>query len=334
VIARPRVALAMRDAELRNSLFSDRLRRRLHAIAECDFDALVTDFAATPVDLAAVDVLLTSWGCPRIDADALARMPRLELIAHAAGTVKAHVDPICWDRPVTVTTAAAANAVPVVEFALAQILLAGKAVLTATQLYREHRRRLGHDELPPVGNYERIVGIIGASTIGRAVIERLRNFDLDVVVYDPTIAAEDAAALGATLVGLDELMGVSDVVSLHAPLLPSTVGMIGAEQLAGLRDGATFINTARGRLVDHAGLRRELVSGRISALLDVTDPEPLEPDDPLYDLPNVQLTPHIAGSMGTELYRMTSLALDEIELFTADAPSRYGVRREDLARMA
>jgi phosphoglycerate dehydrogenase-like enzyme len=334
VSRRPRVALALSGPPLRDALFSDRLRARLQQLADCDLDAVVTDFSAPPLDLSPVEVLLTGWGCPRIDGAALARLPRLELIAHAAGTVKGHVDPVCWDRGIAVTTAASANAVPVAEFTLAQIILAGKATLTASHLYRERRAKVGRADLPVIGNYDRTVGIIGASTIGRLVIDRLQDLDLDVVVADPTITADEAAELGATLVGLDELMGISDVVSLHAPVLPSTLNMIGAAQLARMRDGATFLNTARGRLVDHDALRAELASGRINAVLDVTEPEPLEPGDVLYTLPNVQLTPHIAGSMGTELHRMTALALDEIEHLTAGTPLRHPVSRQDLDRMA
>ncbi len=330
---RPRVAVAMKDEALRDSLFSPRLTQRLHQLADVD-DAVVSDFTDTPVDLGAVDVLLTGWGCPRIDAAALARMPRLRLVAHAAGTVKGHVDPVCWDRDITVTTAAAANAVPVAEFTLAQILLAGKAVLAATHRYADRTPGHARDDRPTVGNYERTVGIIGASTIGRLVLERLKTFDLDVVVSDPTITGDEARGLGAELVELDELMAVSDIVSLHAPVLPSTIGMVGAVQLARMRNGATLINTARGRLVDHEALRAELMSGRISALLDVTDPEPLPADDPLFGRPNVQLTPHIAGSMGTELWRMTALAVDEIEHFCHGAAPRYAVSRADLDTMA
>lgn len=330
---RPRVALAMKNEALRDSLFSPRLSRRLHDLADGS-DAVVSDFADAPVDLSSVDVLLTSWGCPRIDAAALTRMPRLRLVAHAAGTVKGHVDPVCWERDITVTTAAAANAVPVAEFTLAQILLAGKAVLAATHRYANRTSGHTRDDRSTVGNYERTVGIIGASTIGRLVLERLKTYDLDVVVSDPTITDDDARGLGAELVDLDDLMAVSDIVSLHAPVLPSTIGMIDAAQLGRLKDGATFINTARGRLVDHDALRAELRSGRISALLDVTEPEPLPAGDPLFTLANVQLTPHIAGSMGTELWRMTALALDEIERFCTGTTPRYAVSRADLDRMA
>ena len=331
---RPHVALALSGPELRDALFSPRLRTRLHQLATCDFDAVITDFEKPPVDLSTVDVLLTGWGCPRIDSAALALLPRLELVAHAGGTVKGHVDRVCWDRGITVTTAASANAVPVAEFTLAQIILAGKATQAAQHLYTKRQRKVGREDLPLIGNYDRTVGIIGASTIGRLVLARLQTFDLDVVVSDPTLTADEATQLGTALVSLDELMSVSDVVSLHAPLLPSTINMIGPAQLARMKNGATFINTARGLLVDHTALRTELVSGRINAVLDVTEPEPLQPGDVLYGLPNVQLTPHIAGSMGTELYRMTALALDEIEHLAQDTPFRFAVMRQDLDRMA
>lgn len=333
-MSRPRVVLAMHGPAMRDALFPSRLTARLLDVGECDPALVVTDFAAAPREpIATADVLLTGWGSPRIDAAALELMPALRLVAHAAGTVKAHVDPVCWERGVQVTTAAAANAVPVVEFALAQIILAGKDVLGATHRYSAGLPRPAEAPVP-VGNYGRTVGIIGASTIGRGVLQRLRTFDLVRVVADPTITADEARQLGAELVGLDELMSLADVVSLHAPLLPSTVGMIGATQLACLKDGATFINTARGILVDHEALRRELATGRISAILDVSDPEPLGPHDPLFAMPNVQLTPHIAGSTGNELHRMTALALDEVENFAAGRPLRHPVLLTDLAWMA
>ncbi|SDT39796.1 Phosphoglycerate dehydrogenase [Friedmanniella luteola] len=334
-MSRPVVVLAMRGAGLRDALFPPDLRERLTTLAEWDPELVVADFAAAPAPaLAAADVLLTGWGCPRVDAAVLDRMPRLRLVAHAAGTVKGHVDPVCWELGVAVTTAAAANALPVVEFALAQILLAGKDLLGATARYATGTPRAPHEDGPLVGNYGRVVGVIGASTIGRGVLERLRAFDLRLLLADPTITADEAERLGAELVDLDTLMARSDVVSLHAPLLPGTVGMVGAAQLAAMRDGTTFINTARGRIVDHEALRRELRTGRISAMLDVTEPEPLEPGDELFALPNVLLTPHIAGSMGNELHRMAALALDEVEHLAAGAPFRHPVHLEDLARMA
>ena len=332
----PQVVLAMQDAELRDALFSPVLKQRLIAVANCDFDLVITDFDTVPDHiLDAADVVLTGWFSPRIDEAILRRMPRLRLIAHAGGTVKDHVDPVCWTKDITVTTAAIANALPVAEYALAQILLAGKSVLAATHLYRERQGKIDREaEFPHAGNYKKVIGIVGASTIGRLVIDRLKPFDLEALLYDPTVGPVEAAELGVRKVSLDELMRLSDVVSLHAPVLPETVGIVGRNELAAMRVGSTLINTARGDLVDHEALREELQAKRINAVLDVTSPEPLERGDPLFDLPNVQLTPHIAGSMGHELHRMTEFAVSEIENFAAGRSPRYPVRLQDLDRSA
>ena len=135
-------------------------------------------------------------------------------------------------------------------------------------------------------------------------------------------------------VELDALLAASDVVSLHAPSLPSTRHMLDARRLALLRDGATLINTARGALIDQDALVAELVSGRIDAVIDVTEPEVLPPDSPLYDLPNVVLTPHIAGALGVEVRRLGDSALDELERYARGEPFAHPVTRADLDGIA
>jgi phosphoglycerate dehydrogenase-like enzyme len=285
--------------------------------------------------LGVADLLLTSWGCPPIDHHVLDRAPRLRAIVHAAGTVKMHVTDECWERGISVTSAAAANALPVAEYTLAAILFANKKVFRLRNQYAEVRTfRWWPAEFPGLGNYRKTVGIVGASWVGRRVIELLRPFDLTVLVYDPYLAAADARALGATAVELDDLLRAAAVVSLHAPALPETHQMLDRRRLALLRDGATLINTARGWLVDGDALTAELVSGRIDAVLDTTEPEVLPESSPLYALPNVFLTPHIAGAMGTETQRMAVLAIEEIERFTRGESFRYSIRRADLARLA
>jgi phosphoglycerate dehydrogenase-like enzyme len=154
---------------------------------------------------------------------------------------------------------------------------------------------------------------------------------MDVLVADPYANLADVAALGAKLVDLEDLLRASDVLTLHAPELPSTRHLIGGDELTLLRDGATVINTARGSLVDTAALEVECSSGRLDAMLDVTDPEPLPPESPLYDLPNVMITPHIAGSLGSETRRMSGSALEELERFVAGQPPRSLVTPDDLA---
>lgn len=330
---RPLILLAMNRPDLRDQLLPDRLVERLRAVGEIDLDLVAHSYAEVDDEvLARVQVIFGGWGVPRLDAAALDRMPRLRLVAYAAGSVRSFVTPQVYERGITVTTAAAANGVPVAEFTLALITLANKQILEAVRAYRANEPK--SSLFATSGNVDRTVGIIGASVIGRDVLQRLQSLQLHRLVADPTIDQAQAAELGAELVDLDTLMARSDVVSLHAPILPGTIGMIGAARIASMKDGATFINTARGVLVDHDALRDELATGRISAMLDVTDPEPLLPEDPMRWMPNVMLTPHLAGSHGLELRRMAESAVIEIERWVAGAPPRYAVSEDTLATMA
>lgn len=334
---RPVVAFAMGSDALRESLFLPATLARLHAVADVVDGPVLTELDSPHARavLGRVDALITGWGCPRVTPEILDAAPRLRLIAHAAGTVKSHLDPECWARGVTVTTAAQANARPVAEYTLAAIILAGKdAFLAAHRVAADGWRGARERGPAEVGNYGTTIGIIGASRIGRLVLELLRPFSFRVLLADPTVTSEEAEALGAELVTLDTLMARSRIVSLHAPILPSTIGMIGASQLAAMSDGATFINTARGVLVDHDALRYEAVSGRLSLVLDVTNPEPLPDGDPLAHLPNVLLTPHLAGSIGNELPAMADLAVTEVERLAAGAPYVHAVSARELAAMA
>jgi phosphoglycerate dehydrogenase-like enzyme len=332
----PTLAIALVPA-LNAELFTAAHWQRLEALVRLPDREPLLVFAdeRAAVLLSETEILLTGWGCPVIDTSVLDRAPRLRAIVHAAGTVKQHVAPECWDRGLVVTSAAAANALPVAEYTLAAILFANKRVIRLQRRYREVRQfSWWPAEVPAMGNYRKTVGIVGASFIGRRVLELLRPFDLRPLVYDPYLDPSAARALGAENVALDELLGRSDVVSLHAPALPETRQMIDRRRLKLLRDGATLINTARGWLVDQEALIDELKTGRIDAIIDTTEPEILPADCPLYDLPNVFLTPHIAGSMGAETQRMADLAIDEIERFVRGEPFRYGIARSDLDRIA
>ncbi|MEM8766056.1 MAG: hydroxyacid dehydrogenase [Pseudomonadota bacterium] len=310
----------------------DRLGRATKLVADTPF----RDFDELEADLPQVEILVTSWGCPPIDAEIIDRLPRLQLIAHLAGSVKGFLDDVVWRRGIRVTNAVAANAVPVAEYTLAAILFANKRVFQLSQFYKQHKenRAPWTREAPQVGNYQKTVGIVGASQVGRLVIEYLKPHDLRVLLNDPYVTPLAARELGATKVGLSELLSASDVVSLHAPLLKDTQQMIGARELSLMADYATLINTARGALVDQAALEDELMKGRLYAVLDTTVPEVLPPSSPLYQLPNVFLTPHIAGSLGDEAQRLTDYIVAEVERFASGRALKHLVRREQLARLA
>ena len=225
---------------------------------------------------------------------------------------------------------------PVAEFTLASIIFANKRMFELRDRYRaDPARRSSHalmDE--PIGNYHRTIGLIGASRIGRKVAKFLAGFDFTVLLSDPFVQPGDPVTALAELVDLDTLLTRSDVVSLHAPSLPTTRGMIGAQQLGLMRDGTTFINTARGALVDEAALIAELQSGRLHAVIDVTDPEIPPAGSPLYSLPNVFLTPHVAGAIGTERLRLGEMVVDEIARFVAGERLEFAVEPALLERLA
>ncbi|WP_282796497.1 hydroxyacid dehydrogenase [Streptomyces sp. CC224B] len=314
--------------------------RALAALGEvCDLaplpalDDLTTDRARGV--LAGVDLLVTGWGCPPLDAAALAAAPRLKAVVHAAGSVRGHVTDACWERGIAVSSAAAANALPVAEYTLAMILLHGKHVLERARDYRRDRTRGDWLSTPhEVGNYRRTVGILSASLTGRRVVELLRPFDFEVLLYDPYVSRAEAAGLGVEPVALPDLFARADLVSVHTPLLPATRGLVSRELLTAMRPGAVLVNTARGAVVDQDALTDVVRAGRIRAVLDVTDPEVLPADHPLWDCPNALITPHLAGSLGSEWERLADTAVGEVGRWAAGAGFAHPVRRDRLAFLA
>ena len=284
--------------------------------------------------LARAEVLVTGWGCPRLDTRVLDAAPRLRAVLHAAGSVKGFATPELWERGITVSSAADANAVPVAEYTLAMILLAGKDLFAFRDLFRARRTFPYGEIVPGIGNHGRRVGVIGASRIGRRLIGLLRPHDFRVTLSDPYLDEPAAAALGVRLLPLDDLLRASDIVTVHAPETPETRRLLGRRELSLMPDGAVLINTARGSLVDHDALIAELRAGRLSAVLDVTDPEPLPPDSPLFDLPNAFVTPHLAGSQGNEVARLGRTVAEEAGRLVAGAPLAHGVDQEALNRTA
>ncbi|HEX4723682.1 MAG TPA: hydroxyacid dehydrogenase [Pseudonocardiaceae bacterium] len=323
-------ALAMFE-HLPPLLFPPPLTEKLRATAHVQ-DRVLTTWDGPLTD---VDVLITGWGCPPIDAAVLAAAPRLRAVIHAAGTVKGHVGAAVFERGIVVSSAAAVNARPVAEYTLAMILLANKEIRAMAQRYRAERRKIEIvAEYPAIGNLGRTVGVLGASRVGREVLRLLAPFDLHVLLTDPYVTAAEAADLGAELVELPELFRRGDIVTVHAPAIPETRGLVDAALLALLADGATLINTARGAVVDQDALLAHLRTGRISAVLDVTEPEVPPADSPLWQLPNVLLTPHAAGAAGTELSRLGACAVDELGRFAAGEPLAFAVELAQLAVMA
>jgi phosphoglycerate dehydrogenase-like enzyme len=319
---KPVTMAVMSPPELFLQLLSGEAMGRLHDLADLR-GPVFQDFSSAEAraTLAQAEVLITGWGCPPLDRQDLDAAPNLTAVIHAGGVIGDRFPPVPAGRSIQASNAGAANAVPVAEYTLAMILLANKQAFDAVRLYRSRRDAIDRErEYPTAGNYRKTVGLVGASRIGKHVARLLQPFQLDVMVYDPYLGADEARALGVNRASLETLMSGSDVVSVHVPVTPETTGMIGAPELALMRSGTTLINTARGEVLDQDALEKELLTGRINAILDVAVPDVLPPGHPFYDLPNVLLTPHIAGSMGTELWRMGEHVVSELERYASGQP--------------
>ncbi|HEU5011627.1 MAG TPA: hydroxyacid dehydrogenase [Roseiflexaceae bacterium] len=280
-------------------------------------------------------VVITGWGTPPLTplAEWSPDTFAVRLLNHSAGTVKYFVPVEAIERGLLVSHANDSLAEAVAEFTIGAIIMGQRQAWLAAKRMRE-----GGERLPVAAQHEirgSTIGVIGASAIGRRVMKLLAPHGATLLLYDPYCSSEVAAAHGATLVDLHELMRQSDTVTLHAPVTPETLGMLGAAEFAAMKDGALFVNTARGRLIDHDALLHELQTGRINALLDVTDPtEPLPQDSPFFALDNCVVLPHMAATTVEARQRQSRMVVDDTLRFLAGEPLHYQVTRERWDTMA
>jgi phosphoglycerate dehydrogenase-like enzyme len=334
---RPHLLLALDRAHYER-MFSPRDRDRLHQATRLIHEEppvkTTKDWLLQAVEDA--EVVVTSWDSPCLDEEVMAKAPKLGLVAHAGGSVKPFVSEGVWRSGARVTSAAAAIGHGVAEFCLGLLLTGCKR---AAWLARETREGGWQEGRRDFGGwfelYQQTVGVIGAGHVGRRLIGLLRELGCDILVFDPYLGSDEAASLGVRKAStLEEVFSESRAVSVNAPTTPSTIGMIRGRHFALLRPGSLFINTARAALVDEEEMVRELRRERFVACLDVTDPEPPPADHPLRRLPNVMLTPHIAGAVAENQLRIGSFVAEEIERYVTGRPAVYPVRREDLERVA
>ncbi len=280
------------------------------------------------------EVIFSTWGMPLCDEVFLERVPRLKAIFYAAGTVRPWISEAVWERNIRVFTAVDVNAIPVAEFALAATIFGLKrAMPLAREVGSLRSWRVDRAQIP--GVYKAVVGVVALSRTGRHYCKLLRNLDVRILAYDPVAGPHVGAEYADEMVGLAEIFRRSDVVAIHAPKLPETNGLVTGELLEGMRPFGTFINTSRGTLV-REGEMIEALRKRpdLFAYLDVTEPEPPAAENPLYDLPNVMLTPHIAGSMGSERRHMAQAMIEDFEIYASGGHPQYEMRRETLVYAA
>lgn len=318
--------------------YSPELKARM---AECFGEIpYVTEFTEDKLKarrdmLSDVRFIFSTWGMPALSPEIIAEyLPSLAAVFYAAGSVQGFARNFLL-RGVRIFSAWGANGIPVAEVTVAQIILANKGYFQRLKCGSHETWDNRTCPVPFEGNYNTKVGIIGVGMIGREVIRMLKAYKLNVYVYDKFLSDEAAAELGVTKESLEYIFSECSVISNHLANNAQTRGMLTGELFALMKPGAAFINTGRGAQVDEAGLARAMrdVPTRI-ALLDVTDPEPPVPGSELYRLPNVFLSPHLAGSIGNEVQRMGEFMFAEYEALASGKPVKYEVTLEMLATMA
>jgi len=309
------------------NVYCEEALEKINGLIDIEPKPYTSDYITqNPSILSDVDVILSTWGMVKLDEKILANAPRLKAVFYGAGSIRYFTTDAMWDRNITVCSAYGMNAIPVINFTLSQILFSLKdGFRHMMRLKKEKIWKSEHID----GIYKAKVGIISLGLIGSGVCEKLKQFDVDVYAYDIVQNEETSKRLNITYSSLEEIFSTCEVISLHTPWLPQTENMINGKLLSLMPQKSTFINTARGAVVNEKEMI-EVLTRRpdIMALIDTPYPEPPIAESPLYTLENVLLTPHIAGAMGRDCWKMSMCMADELEKFIKNEPLDWSISRE------
>lgn len=284
-----------------------------------------------------VEVILCTWDMESFTGEEIDHyFPNLKILFYAAGSVQYFGRPFL-DRGIQVVSAWGAMAIPVAEFTLGEIIHANKGFYLAMARYKNGHFKDGKNlatlEFP--GTYDTKVGILGAGMIGSLVIQMLKRYSVEVMVYDPFMSEEKAKLLGVKGFSLEEVFSQCQTISNHIANNAQTVGMLNYKLFNLMKDNAAFINTGRGAQVVEVDLARAMgEKPNRCAILDVTFPEPCSPEHEFFKLPNVFMTPHIAGYAAAEVWRMADYIMDELKRYKIGEKLQYEVTIPMLTTMA
>jgi phosphoglycerate dehydrogenase-like enzyme len=276
------------------------------------------------------EIVMTEWGSVRFSEEVLSHAPRLEAVFYAGGSIKGLVSDGFWDRGIAISSAYGANAISVAQYTVSQIISCTKRMCQFSEQTRKIKDFPSRETFFMPGTYESVLGIVSLGMIGWQVCKYIQAItEMRIIAYDPFVSKDQARAMNVELCSLDDIFSQSDIVSLHTPVLEETIGMITGRHFRLMKRDSSFINTARGIIVREDEMFEVLRSrSDITAVLDVTHPEPPDSDSPLYELKNVILTPHIAGCMGPECKRMSKYMIDELERFINGKKLKWQITRE------
>ncbi len=331
-----KIALLGSDKEKFNLVFSATVMAKLKQYGELSSELINRDNIENHKSfLLDCEVAFSTWGMPSLTEDEINKyMPSLKILFYAAGSVQSFASPFL-NCDVRVFSAFAANAVPVAEYTVSQIVLAAKGFYQGSKRYRlAYPSAVSH-----TGNSKGFfgirVGIIGLGCIGSMVAERLKNFDVEVYAFDPFCSEEKAKELGVKLTDLETVFSQCLIISNHLANKKELVNVFDDRLFRLMQKHSTFINTGRGDQVDEWALAKNLIlHPSRTAVLDVLKRERFPYINPLFWCPNAIITPHIAGSMGNETHRMAYYMIEQLDNLISGKEMQYEVTKEMLSTMA
>ncbi|MDF2926939.1 MAG: hydroxyacid dehydrogenase [Paenibacillaceae bacterium] len=321
--------IAITDETTVNFFFNQAVLNRLQGMCEVEFLNQANNLKDR---VRGKDIILTSWGSPKLTKEVLEEADSLKFYGHAAGTVVPYIDSGIFTKGIKIVNGNVALARSTAECTL-MLMLAGTWKIKENM----NKTRLGiWSDLKgdkPSGLYRKTVGIVGLGEISREVIRLIAPFECRILLYSPHCTAGEANDLQVELCSLEELLVQSDIISLHNTLTEKTRGMISDAELSQIKDGALFVNTARGPIVQQEALKKHVINGRIYAALDVYEEEPLPPDSEWTKFDNVIATPHCGGYSEYWMGKISTVIVDEIERFLHGRPLQYEITEERFTRL-
>lgn len=263
-----------------------------------------------------VEVLFSTWGMPTLQDIHFEKMPRLQAVFYAAGATDSFA-PNCFLHKVHVYSAWKVNAIPVAEFCAAQIILGLKGYFRCVRELKGPENF--NKKYVSSGSYGETVALIGAGAISQKLQELLKAYEINTIVVP--------SRKENRTISLEEAFSQAMVISNHLPDREDNIGVINASHFRSMREGAVFINTGRGRQINEEDMIKVMEERQdLTCLLDVTFPEPPPADSKLYTLPNIILSPHIAGSLNDEVRRMSDCMLQEYKRFASGEETLYEIK--------
>ena len=278
---------------------------------------------------------VTLWGSPRLDESILEKAPNLKILTHLGGTVVPFVSDAMWERGIKVISGNDYFAESVAEGTLAYMLSALRDIPKYSYELKVEKK-WKPSPWYTAGFMGKKIGIISYGAIAKKLVRLLSQFKVSIMVYDiKPLPQSDVELYGLEQTSLERIFEECDIISLHTPLFDATRHMIGKELLSRIKEGALFVNTSRGAVVDQKALEEELASGRFRAVLDVYEKEPPEPDCPLFDLPNVMMIAHMAGpTIDLRSYITKELLLESAGYVERGEPLAHEITRQVASTMS